>query len=84
MGLPLESKGKLYNVAAVLQDGKILAFIPKASIPNYGEFYEARHFAPWKEEVEDFLFDEVAVPFGTHILLSCDAMEGLGVACEIC
>ena len=84
VGLPLESKGKLYNVAAVLQDGKILAFIPKASIPNYGEFYEARHFAPGKEEVEDFLFDEVAVPFGTHILLSCDAMEGLGVACEIC
>lgn len=84
VGLPLESKGKLYNVAAVLKDGKILAFIPKASIPNYGEFYEARHFAPGKEEVEDFLFDGEAVPFGTHILLSCDAVEGLGVACEIC
>ena len=44
VGLPLEKSGKLFNVAAVLQNGKILAFIPKETIPNYGEFYEARYF----------------------------------------
>ena len=32
VGLPLEKSGKLFNVAAVLQNGKILAFIPKETI----------------------------------------------------
>ena len=45
VGLPVEQKQKLYNAAAVLRDGKILGMIPKTGIPNYGEFYEARHFA---------------------------------------
>ena len=39
-GFPLEWKGKLYNTAAVLQNGRILAFIPKRCLPDYAEFYE--------------------------------------------
>jgi NAD+ synthase (glutamine-hydrolysing) len=46
VGLPLAHKGKLYNVAAVYSDGELYAFIPKTHLPNYGEFYELRHFAP--------------------------------------
>jgi NAD+ synthase (glutamine-hydrolysing) len=46
VGLPLAHKGKLYNVAAVYADGELLAFVPKTHLPNYGEFYEQRHFAP--------------------------------------
>ena len=30
VGLPLEKDGKLYDVAAVLQNGEVLAFIPKS------------------------------------------------------
>lgn len=44
VGLPFEFKGKLYNVAAVLYDGEILGIVPKSYLPNYSEFYEARHF----------------------------------------
>ncbi len=44
VGLPLEYKGKLYSVAAGLNHGEILGFVPKTYLPNYNEFYEARYF----------------------------------------
>lgn len=46
VGLPAAHMGKLYNVAAVLNGGKIIAAVPKMNLPNYSEFYEARIFAP--------------------------------------
>ena len=45
VGLPLAYMGKLYNTAAVLHRGKILGIVPKTFLPNYAEFYEARHFS---------------------------------------
>ena len=69
VGLPLEMQGRLYNVAAVLNQGKILGFVPKSHMPNYGEFYEARQFAPWKGENTTYRFqDGTEVPFGTKII----------------
>lgn len=84
IGLPVEYNGRLYNAAAAVSDGRLLALIPKRNIPNYGEFYEARHFAPGMRTPEHFLWNEEEVPFGTDILLRADAVEGLTVACEIC
>ena len=48
VGLPLEYRGKLYNVAAGICHGEILGFVPKQHIPNYNEFYEGRYFASGK------------------------------------
>ena len=45
VGLPYEINGMLYNMAAVISNGKVLAMVPKTFLPNYNEFYEARHFA---------------------------------------
>ena len=45
VGLPLRHNGKLYNVAAALNHGNILGFVPKTHLPNYNEFYEQRHFS---------------------------------------
>ena len=45
VGLPLRHRGKLYNVAATLNHGRIVGFVPKTHIPNYNEFYEQRQFA---------------------------------------
>ena len=52
VGLPLLVHGKLYNCAAVLCHGRILGFVPKTYLPNYGEFYEKRQFTPGSTEVE--------------------------------
>ena len=84
VGCPLEHRGKLYNTAAVLQGGRVLAFIPKRFIPNYAEFYEVRHFAPGPEEAQEILWDGQAVPFGSRILIDVDAIPGLSLAAEIC
>ena len=85
IGLPIEKDGKLYNVAAVVQRGKILALIPKKNIPTYGEFYEMRHFTPGNENAVSFQIGEDIVPFGMNILIDLsEAVEGLKIGCEIC
>ena len=49
VGIPVPSGGELYNCAAVFCRGKLLALPAKQNIPNYSEFYEARHFSPASE-----------------------------------
>ena len=46
VGLPVRTQGKLFNCSAAVNRGKIIGIVPKTSIPNYGEFYEMRHFSP--------------------------------------
>ena len=46
VGLPVERQGRLYNCAAAICGGELLALIPKRELPGYGEFYEPRNFAP--------------------------------------
>jgi NAD+ synthase (glutamine-hydrolysing) len=85
VGLPMEIRGKLYNVAAVFSDGELLGLVPKSYIPNYSEFYEVRHFtkAPAEYTFVDWQQDE-PVPFGTNLLFQCADMPHLLVAAEIC
>jgi NAD+ synthase (glutamine-hydrolysing) len=47
VGIPLKHLGKLYNAAAVYSAGILHGFVPKTFIPNYGEYYEYRHFTAW-------------------------------------
>ena len=49
VGLPISLDGDLYNVAALLANGKILGIVPKSNMPNYGEFYEQRWYKSLKE-----------------------------------
>lgn len=84
VGLPLEREGKLYNVAAVLQDGEVLCFIPKKWIPNYAEFYELRYFNSGNEYPTSIFWEGKEVPFGMNILLESDAAEGMLIGCELC
>ena len=39
-------EGKLYNILALLDDGREVAFTRKRELPNYGTFDEKRIFAP--------------------------------------
>ena len=84
VGLPLEYLGKLYNVAAVLHKGKVLAFIPKKNIPNYGEFYEVRHFTEGPDYPVDVPFMGEEIPMGCKILIQDENMQELVIGCEIC
>src|SRR5438128_1682919 len=44
VGLPLFVHPGVFNVAVGVQAGRILGAVPKAYLPNYGEFYERRQF----------------------------------------
>ncbi len=83
VGMPLEVQGKLYNVAAVIQNGEVLGFVPKTYIPNYNEFYEGRYFTPYVNgesiivEEEDF-----AILSNRCVFTCCDSKVSFGV--EIC
>ncbi|MBR1693386.1 MAG: NAD(+) synthase [Lachnospiraceae bacterium] len=84
VGIPFQYKNCLYNVAAALNDGQVLALIPKTQIANYAEFYEARYFAKGpKEPIPVTLFDE-EIPFGTEVLFETDAMPDMLIGAEIC
>ena len=84
VGLPIEREGKLYNVAAVLQNGQVLGLVPKANIPTYAEFYEGRHFTEGNRQAVPFLLGDKEVSFGTDILFVCRDVQGFTVGCEIC
>lgn len=85
VGLPYEHLGKLYNVAAAVNHGKILGLVPKTYIPNYGEFYEARHFAKGMKKVEQTRFlPDMELPIGTNQIFACKELPELRVAVEIC
>ncbi|MDE7309720.1 MAG: NAD(+) synthase [Lachnospiraceae bacterium] len=85
VGLPFMYNGKLYNVAAVLAEGEVKGLIPKRNLPNYGEFYEARHFHRGFEKVRNSVqFGSFKVPFGMNILFTFSEIENLILAVEIC
>lgn len=87
LGMPYAYKNKLYNVAVFCKDGQILMMVPKTYIPNYQEFYEARHFDKGMPDM-GFTLTSVAgqeeVVFGTDSLLICNNMPGLIIGGEIC
>ena len=89
VGLPVERNFRLYNVAAVLNKGRVLGFVTKRHIPNYSEFYEKRHFAAGNDEPIEVLFTDKSgetypVPFGCNILFACENMPELVIGAEIC
>ncbi|MBR1741199.1 MAG: NAD(+) synthase, partial [Lachnospiraceae bacterium] len=98
VGLPYYLKGATYNVAAVLFDGKLLGMVPKTYIPNYSEFYEARHFSPAPEKTELYTFPELAYDtepdseeenwcdafFGSKLLFQAENMPEFILGVEIC
>lgn len=82
VGLPLQLKNQLFNVAAVLQKGKLLGFVPKTNLPNNNEFYEKRWFAPASSTNEtSVIWHNEKVPFGTQLLFSTTAFS---FAIELC
>ena len=77
VGLPLSFESNLYNVVAVLYQGKIQAYIPKQFLANEGLHYEARWFSAWPAGIRTAI---QGIPLGDYRL-------GLGDICfgvEIC
>ncbi len=78
VGLPWEKDGKLYNVAAAIQQRTAPGMVPKSFLPNYSEFYEARHFTPgkWKKCRRWQSLKASRCSFGSKLLFSCPEVNG--------
>ena len=85
VGLPVRDGSALFNCAAVLCRGKLLGLVPKQYIPNYAEFYEARHFTSGIGQATRMirlLGQEVL--FGTDLLFACRQLPSFVLGLEIC
>ncbi|MBW4081914.1 NAD(+) synthase [Paenibacillus sp. S150] len=84
-GLPISIKSRLFNCAAVLQQGEILGLVVKTCIPGYSEFYEPRWFAGAEElEVAELRIGGTAVPIGNDLLFTSEGGSGISFGVEIC
>ena len=85
VGAPIRHLGALYNCALAIHRGRILGVVPKIHLPNYREFYEARHFVSGGGlEEQSVTICGMQVPFGTDLLFSAEDVHNLIVHAEIC
>ena len=84
LGLPVRHGNKLYNCAAILHRGEILALVPKTHIPNYGEFYEERWFTSGQDCDESVRLCGKQVDMNPNRLFHCLTLPALTIGVEIC
>ncbi|MCX2560564.1 NAD(+) synthase [Acetobacter farinalis] len=85
VGAPLRHDNALYNCALVIHRGAILGIVPKSFLPNYREFYEARHFTPGVGiQGQTLRLNGADIPFGTDLLFEAVDLPGFCLGLEIC
>lgn len=88
VGLPIKKDGLIYNVAAGICNGKILAFVPKSYLPDYNEFYDKRFFKPSPDGISYITLQKgenrLEIPFGKNIVFECADNSDFKVCAEIC
>ena len=99
VGLPLRIFGRLYNCAAFVQRGKVIAVTPKIHLPNQREFYEKRHFSSGRDLLRGnagngcaplrcFIEGASEVPITNFITVkgcaSCNSGSEVRVGVELC
>ena len=81
VGLPLESNGRLFNVAALCQAGQLLGVVPKTFLPGYDEYYEERWFSSAREAlVRELRVGERVAPFGNDLIFELSGEADVSVA----
>ena len=82
VGLPIVVADSLMNCAAVVTAGRVIGVVPKSYLPNYREFYEARHFrAASESDPATVSIAGEEVPFGADLLFR---WHDATIAIEVC
>ena len=85
VGLPVRMGAALYNCAAICYKGRLLGLVPKQNIPNYSEFYEARHFTSGAGmPTREITLCSQTAPLGVDLLFRCRNLPDFVLGCEIC
>lgn len=84
VGAPFCHTDVLYNCSICIQNGHILAIMPKRFFPNYKEYYEGRYFTSYQGENTYVTFNREEIPFGNKILFRNDCQRNEIVSSEVC
>ncbi len=85
IGAPLRHKGRLYNCALAVADGRVLGAVPKSYLPNYREFYEKRWFASGiNVRGQAIRVGGAEIPFGVDLIFASRRIPGFVLGVEIC
>lgn len=68
VGIPVSAFGAVYDCAAAICGGEVLALVPKTNLSEYGEYYEKRIFSSYNGENDFVDFAGKRIPFGNKIL----------------
>ena len=81
VGLPLRFNNKLYNVACLIANKRILGFVAKQHLPNNGIFYEDRWFHRWPAgSREEIKIKDFSYPIGDLVF----DLSGVRIGFEVC
>lgn len=84
IGLPIANRGKLFNCAAIISNGKISGIITKSYLCNTGEYYEERWFSSDKDRETNFVsIDGERIPFGADLIFNLSQID-VKFGVEIC
>ena len=67
----------------IIRYKKLIRGVYEKNIPNYSEFYEARHFTPGIKNSQT-IFNGKPVPIGTNYIFNCKNMPEFIFGIEIC
>ncbi len=79
-GLPISCFGRIYNCAAIMQNGKLLGVVPKKNINTPAEI---RCFSPAPERNSHISLCGQEILFGTDIIFCCREMGDFAFSAEI-
>lgn len=88
VGLPVAHRENVYNCVAACCAGRLLGLTVKRHLPNYGEFYEQRWFAPAPMNGVGFIpfAGQDSVPLMDGIVYTCSdpGLEDVRIGVEVC
>ncbi len=85
VGLPVAVDGRLFNCAAFLCDGRVIASVPKSFLPDTNEYYEQRWFSAAQHATRPSVaLDGAEIPFGADLLFEAGNLPGCVIGIEIC
>lgn len=88
VGLPVAHRENVYNCVAACCAGRLLGLTVKRHLPNYGEFYEQRWFAPTPMNGAGFIpfAGQDSVPLMDGIVYTCSdsGLEDVRIGVEVC
>lgn len=81
VGLPVNIEERLYNVAAVISNGRLLALVPSGYNDPGCEWNSTRYFTPGPASAKTISFLGEEVPFGKNILF--EGSTGVKIGCQV-